>query len=78
MPKMHNPETGETRDVEGPNVNEMKRAGWVVVGERPEDEYPTGGPPVDEGATPEQPIAPGGERPSTQPVPPPHPEQHEK
>jgi hypothetical protein len=39
MPKMYNPDTQETHDVDGPDVADHKREGWVVVGNRPESEY---------------------------------------
>jgi hypothetical protein len=36
MPNMTNPQTGETRDVDGPQVQEYKNAGWEVTGGPPE------------------------------------------
>lgn len=39
MPKMYNPDTQETVDVAGPEVQDRKAAGFVTVGNRPESEY---------------------------------------
>jgi hypothetical protein len=39
MPKMYNPDTQEVRDVRGPQVRSAKNEGFLVVGNRPEEEY---------------------------------------
>ncbi len=39
MPKMYNPDTQEVRDVDGPDVREHKDQGFLVVGNRPAEEY---------------------------------------
>jgi hypothetical protein len=39
MPKVYNPDTQETRDVPGRGVQQAKQDGFLVVGNRPEDEY---------------------------------------
>lgn len=38
-PKMYNPDTQETVEVDGPDVQQRKAAGFVTVGNRPESEY---------------------------------------
>jgi hypothetical protein len=38
-PKMYNPDTEEVRQVRGPEVKEAKEEGFVVVGNRPQEEY---------------------------------------
>jgi hypothetical protein len=39
VPKVYNPDTQETRDVSGREVQQAKADGFVVVGNRPEAEY---------------------------------------
>jgi hypothetical protein len=39
MPKMYNPDTQETVEVPGPEVKDRRAAGFLSVGERPEEEY---------------------------------------
>lgn len=39
MPKMYNPDTQETVDVKGKEVQQRKADGFVTVGNRPADEY---------------------------------------
>jgi hypothetical protein len=39
MPKVYNPDTQETRDVPGRQIQQAKQDGFVVVGNRPEAEY---------------------------------------
>jgi hypothetical protein len=39
MPRMYNPDTQVTVDVDGADVGERKADGFVVVGNRPEAEY---------------------------------------
>ena len=39
MPKVYNPDTQEVKDVRGPDVRQAKADGFVVVGNRPEEEF---------------------------------------